>query len=255
MRRMRLGRWLALGLLLGAWPAGAAAGSSLTVFAASDLAFAFQELVPRFEQAHGVRVTVVLGSTGNLARQIEQGAPADVFFAADESFVESLVTRQVLVGQTATRYAEGRLVLAVSTRLGMPLATLGDLRDGRVRHVAIANPRHAPYGRAAKDALERAGVWAALQPKLVYGDNVRQALQYVQSGAADAGLVALSVAQVPEVRWTLIDGRLHAPLNQAAAVVRRAASPEVGLAFIRFVTGAAGREILRRHGFGLPGEF
>jgi molybdate transport system substrate-binding protein len=237
-------------LLLG----GAAAPPSLTVFAASDLAFAFRELAPRFEQATGARVTLVLGSTGNLAKQIEHGAPADVFFAADQVFVDDLVARDVLVAETRGLYAQGRIVLATARAAGPRLTGLAELLQARVRRVAIANPAHAPYGRAAEQALRAAGVWEAVKPKLVYGENIRHALQFVESGAAEAGIVALSVAGVPAIEHVPIDPALHAPLDQAVAVVRRSARPALALAFIRFVNGPEGRAVMTRYGFLLPGE-
>lgn len=247
-----LGGWL-LGLALaGAAPAAA---EPLTVFAAADLAFAFREIVPGVERALGVRVTLVLGSTGNLARQIEHGAPADVFFAANEAFLDGLLARGILVPESRALYARGRLALAAARR-GEPMLTgLRALADPRVRHVAIANPLHAPYGKAAEEALRRVGIWDAVRPKLVYGENVRHALQFIETGAAEAGLVAVSVANVPGVQWTLVDHRLHEPLNQVAAVVRRSPWPELGRAFIRFVTGTEGRAVMRRYGFLVPGEF
>lgn len=231
-----------------------AADAALTVFAAADLAFALREIVPRFEKALGARVTLVTGSTGNFAQQIRHGGPADVFFAADESFVDRLVAEGVLIRETRTLYAQGRLVLATARVFGAKLTELRGLLDPKIRHVAIANPVHAPYGRAAQEALRTARLWEALRPKLVYGENIRHALQFIQTGAAEAGIVALSVANVPEVQWTPVDPALHAPLNQAAAVVRRSPRPELALALIQFVVGAEGRPIMKRYGFVLPGE-
>ena len=230
--------WLAAG------PAAAADPPALTVFAAADLAFAFKEIVPRFEKALAARVTLVLGSTGNLASQIAHGAPADVFFAADEAFVDRLVERGALVRESRALYAQGRLVLATATALGRKLTELRGLADPEIRHVAIANPAHAPYGRAAEQALRTAGLWEAIRPKLVYGDNIRHALQFLQTGAAEAGLIALSIAEAPEIGWVNVDPSLHAPLNQATAVVRRSPRPELGLAFIQFVNGPEGRPIM-----------
>lgn len=247
-----------IGALLGSGGAAQSrtpAAPALTVFAASDLAFAFRELVPRFEKARGVTVTLVLGSTGNLARQIEHGAPADLFFAADQSFVERLMARGVLIPETQTLYAQGRIVLATAKRFGPKLNRLRDLVGPKVRRVAIANPLHAPYGKAAEEALRAAGVWEAVQFKLVYGENIRHALQFIQLGAAEAGIVALSVANVPELDWTPVEGGLYAPLNQAAAVAARSPHPELGVAFIDFVNAPEGRAIMRRFGFLLPGEF
>jgi len=239
---------------------GAATGRAadppgLTIFGAADLAFVLQELRPRFEKIVGVKVTLVLGSTGNLARQIEHGAPADLFFAANESFVDDLVARGAVIPQTRTLYAQGRIVLATPRVFGPRLADLRALAEPKVRRVAIANPQHAPYGKAAEEALRKVGVWDAVRPKLVYGENIRHTLQFLQTGAADAGIVALSVANVPEIEWVPIDSALHAPLNQVVAVVRRSARPEIALAFIQYVNGPEGRPIMKRYGFRLPGEF
>ena len=248
----------ALLLLAAVGPAGAqtgAPGVGVTVFAASDLAFAFQELVPRFEKALGVKVTLVLGSSGNFARQVEHGAPADAFFSADEQFVDRLVARGLVIRESRALYGQGRIVLATPRVADLRLRDLRQLLDPKVRRVAIANPVHAPYGRAAEEALRRAGVWEAVKPKLVYAENIRQALQYLQTGSVDAGIVALSIARVPEIDWAPIDPALHGPLNQAAGVVRASARPELALAFIQFVNGPEGRPIMKRYGFLLPGEF
>src|SRR2546427_483046 len=255
MRRPLLPALALAWLALGSGPARAAEPPPLTVFAAADLVFAFKEIVPRFEKALGVRVTLVLGSTGQLAQQIEHGGPADVFFAADQAFVDRLVAERVLLGETRALYAQGRIVLATARAIGWKLTELRDLTGPNVRHVAIANPAHAPYGKAAEEALRKAGVWDAVRPKLVYGENIRHTLQFLQTGAAEAGIVASSVANVPEIDWVPIDPRLHAPLNQATAVVRRSPRPELGLAFIQFVNGPDGRPIMKRYGFLLPGEF
>ena len=229
--------------------------AEVAVFGASDLALAFKEIVPKFERALGVKVTLVLGSTGTLAKQIEHGAPADVFFAADRTFIEELAVKGVVIPETRALYAQGRLVLATARSAGAKLTELRQLTDARIRHVAIANPAHAPYGRAAEQALRAVGVWDPVRAKLVYGENIRQALQFVESGAAEAGLIALSLANVPAIDYVVIDRTLHAPLNQSVAVVRRSRRPELGLAFIQFVNGAEGRPIMKRFGFLLPGEF
>lgn len=251
-------RWVGLAacLLLGASQGTVAAGPpALTVLGAADLAFAFKEIVPRFERATGAKVTLVLGSTGNLAKQVASGMPADVFFAANQSFIDDLIDQGHAIRETRALYAQGRIVLATAKAFGPKLAGLRDLGDPRVRRVAIANPQHAPYGRAAEDALRAVGLWEALRPKLVYGENIRHTLQFLQTGAVDAGIVALSVADVPEIAWVLIDAALHTPLNQAVAVLRRSAQPELALEFIRFVNGPEGRPIMKRYGFLLPGEF
>jgi molybdate transport system substrate-binding protein len=254
MRRITL---LALGLVLAAGPAALAqpALPAITVYAAADLEMAFREIKPLFEKATGARVTLVMGSTGNLAKQIEHGAPADVFFAANESFVDDLLAAGTVIPQTRALYAQGRLVLATPAASAVAVRELSDLLKPEVRRVAIANPAHAPYGRAAEEALESVGVWERLKPKLVYGENIRHTLQFIETGAVEAGIVALSVAGVPGVRYVPIDPKLHKPLNQVAAVVKRSARPELGLGFIQFLNGPEGRPIMKRYGFLLPGEF
>jgi molybdate transport system substrate-binding protein len=254
MRRIIL---LALVLVLAAGPAALAqpVSPAITVYAAADLDMAFREIKPLFEKAAGARVILVMGSTGNLAKQIEHGAPADVFFAANESFVDDLQTANAVIPQTRALYAQGRIVLATPTKSTVAVRELADLLKPEVRRVAIANPAHAPYGRAAQEALESVGVWERLKPKLVYGENIRHTLQFVETGAVEAGIVALSVAGVPDVRYVPIDPKLHKPLNQVAAVVKRSARPELGVAFIQFLNGPEGRPIMKRYGFLLPGEF
>jgi molybdate transport system substrate-binding protein len=236
-------------------PTAAQPASPLTVFAASDLALAFQEIVPRFEKATGSSVTLVLGSSGNFAQQIENGAPADVFFSADVGFIDRLVQRGFIIPQTRAVYGQGRIVLATAKSAGPKLTDLRQLLDQRVRHVSIANPVHAPYGKAAEQALRAVGLWDSVKAKLVYAENIRQALQYIQTGAVEAGIVALAIAGVPEIEWVAIDPTLHAPLNQAAGVLRRSGRPELGTALVQFVNGAEGRPIMKRFGFMLPGEF
>src|SRR5438128_8679450 len=238
--------FLALGLVLAAGSGARAqpVAPAITVYAASDLDMAFREVKPIFEKATGTRVTLVMGSTGNLAKQIEHGAPADVFFAANASFVDDL--QGAVIPQTRALYAQGRIVLATPTKSTVVVRELADLLKPEVRRVAIANPAHAPYGRAAQEALESAGVWERLKPKLVYGENIRHTLQFVETGAVEAGIVALSVAGVPDVRYVPIDPKLHKPLNQVAAVVKRSARPELGVAFIQFLNGPEGRPIMKR---------
>ena len=251
--------WLALGQVLAVAVAAPASAQPrpqpLTVFGAADLAFAFREIAPLFEKATGTTVTLVLGSTGTLAKQIEHGAPADVFFAANESFIEDLRQKGAIIRETRALYAQGRIVLATSTKTGVTVSDLRDLVHPEIRRIAIANPAHAPYGRAAQEALEAAGLWERIRPKLVYGENIRHTLQFVETGAVEAGIVALSVANVPEVRSVPIDPKRHNPLNQMAAVVKRSPRPELGLAFLAFVNGPEGRPIMKRYGFLLPGEF
>ena len=230
------------------------ASTPLMVFAASDLGPVFKQLVPQFEQKTKTSVTLVLGSTGMLAQQIRNGAPADVFFAANESFINGLVAENLTVPKSRVLYARGRVATVALKSSGMRVESLADLADARVRRIAIANPQHAPYGLAAKEALEAAGLWKAVQPKMVFGENVQQAVQFVRSGSAEAGVVARSVADTPDLDWKLVDERMHAPLDQMAVVLARTKQVEASAAFLAFVNSGAARVVMRRFGFLLPGE-
>lgn len=250
-----------LGIWLLAVPCSGLAGqgvppqrpSELVVAAAADLVFAFREIVPAFERGHRAKVTLTLGSTGRLARQIEHGAPFDVFFAANMDFVEALREKGHVRPEGVEPYAQGLIVLATHTKRP-PLARLDDLTQDTVTRVAIAHPAHAPYGMAAKEALAKAGLWERVRPKLVYGENINQALQFLRTENVDAAILALSVAQVPEIRSVPIDRSVYRPIIQGVAVTTRAREPDMARAFIRFVTSSEGRSIMKRFGFVLPGE-
>ena len=225
----------------------------LLVAAAADLVFALRETVPLFEKEHQAKVTLMFGSSGQLAQQIQHGAPVDVFFAANVAYVEDLRGKGAVLPDSVEPYAQGQIVLAIQKSRPL-LATIQDLTRDDVKRIAIANPEHAPYGTAAREALISAGVWLRVQPKMVYGENIRQTLQFLQTRNVDAAILALSVAQVPEVRYTIIDQKLYAPMIQAAAVTKRSKHPDLARAFIRFVNGTEGRPIMKRFGFLLPGE-
>jgi molybdate transport system substrate-binding protein len=228
---------------------------SLTVFAASDLTPVLQQLIPEFEKVSHAHVTLVPGSTGTLAQQIRNGAPADVFFAADETAVNDLNAAGLVRPDTRRVYARGRLALVtLAAGASTPVSTLKDLTKPGVRRIAMANPAHAPYGLAAQQALQKAGLWDTLHPKLVYGENVQQAIQFVQSGAADAGLVARSLASRQDLTFTLVDPLLYAPLNQTAVALRRSTQPALAVSFLDFVNGPRGRAMLKAYGFLIPGE-
>ncbi len=222
--------------------------------AAADLQFAFSEIATLFEQDTHYKVRLVFGSTGQLVQQIENGAPYDLIASANIAYVDRLAEQNLVLTDSVALYAQGRIVLAVNRASGVSVIALDDLRKTEISHIAMANPEHAPYGLAAKQALQTSGVWEDVQNKIVYAENVRQALQYIQSGDAQAGIIALSVANVPEISWTLIDDSLHEPLDQALAVTSSSAHPELAAQFAAYINGEKGRPIMRRYGFILPGE-
>ncbi|MDR7414944.1 MAG: molybdate ABC transporter substrate-binding protein [Armatimonadota bacterium] len=250
---------LAAVLSASAAPVGTQPAEGLLVAAAADLRYAFEEVGQAFRARAGIPVTFSFGSSGQLAQQVENGAPFDAFFSANEAFVHRLAERGFVVPDSVQLYAVGRVVLWVRRESPLPVERgLSVLLDPRVRYVAIANPEHAPYGEAARQALVNGGVYDRVRPKLVYGENVSLTLQLVQSGNADVGIVALSLALAPPVarggRFWLIPDRLHEPIRQAAGVVARSTQQEQARAFLAFVVGPAGRPVMRRYGFVLPGE-
>ena len=225
---------------------------TLIVFAAADLSRAFEELGARYRALTGIAVTLVLNSSGTLALQIEQGAPADLFFAANVDYVRRLSEQHLVLPGSVTRYARGELVLAWPVGASVAPRRLEDLLRDEVRRIAIANPDHAPYGQAAREALTAAGMWDRLQPKVVLGENVRQAVQYVQTDAVEAGLVSRALADTPELAWVPVDPRLYNPLDQAAGVIATSGHSRAAAEFLAFVIGADGWSVMERYGFERP---
>lgn len=224
------------------------------VLAAADLQFALTDIAKLYEQATGRKITLSFGSTGTFASQIENGAPGDLFFAADQSYIDGLDKKGLLRPDTRQLYATGRIVLAPAKGAATP-QTLEDLLKPEYKKIAIANPDHAPYGAAAKAALQKRGIWEQLQPKIVLGENIAQTFQFVQTGNADAGIVALSVALgAPGIPYTIIDTTLYPPLQQEAAILKVSKQPEVARDFLAFINGVQGRPIMKKYGFILPNE-
>ncbi len=225
----------------------------IRVAAASDMQFVLKEIATRFERETGHRLVLQFGSSGNLSRQIRQGLAVDVFLSADESYVLQLAEAG-LTRDRGSYYGKGRVVLVVPRASALVLdERLEGVRAqiGAVQRFAIANPEHAPYGRAAREALQGLGLWDLLRPRLVLGENVSQATQFVAGGAAQAGITALSMVRAPEVdavtRHQLLPESLHAPLLQRLVVLKqaRAEAPR----FAKFLGRADVRELLRRNGF------
>ncbi len=232
-------------------PRVARAGERLTIAAAADLSFALKEIGAAFEREAHVTPVLSFGSTGNFTRQIEEGAPFDVFLSADLAHVDELKKGGFVLSDSVTVYAHGRIVLVSNRKSIKGKIGISDLAGPGVKRVAIANPAHAPYGIAAKEALKNAGVWDRIKDKLVYGENVRQTLQYVQTGDAEAGIVALSIADVPEVEYTVIDPALYAPIDQAASIIKTTKEEKAARQFIAFIKSPSGKKILEKYGFGV----
>lgn len=232
-------------------------GEPLRVAAASDLATAFPEVGKAFEAATGRKVDFSFGSTGLLSKQISEGAPYDVFAAANLSYVDEVVRAEACDGATKQLYAKGRIVMWSTDKNLLP-ATLDGLRNTKLAKIAIANPDHAPYGLAAQQALAKAGVWADVKPRAVYGENVQQAMMFAQSGNAEVAIVALSLAlEHKDGSYVLIDAELHAPLDQAMVICKGGSAgnkPNEARAFMDFVASEPGHAIMRKYGFLLPGE-
>jgi len=255
--QLKVGGSLVLALTLVLALAPVAGAGSLTIAAASDLQFAMREIVAGFRDAHpDDSVEVIYGSSGKFSAQIANGAPFDMFFSADISYPRAL-EQQGLTSGPAQPYAVGRIVLwSLKPELGR--LSLRELPTAAIRKFAIANPDHAPYGKRALEALEYANVWMAMAPKLVRGENIAQAAQFIDSGAADAGIVALSLVLAPGMQgrgaWTLIPDAWHAPLEQGYVITRRATGNPLAAAFAAWIDSAAAQAVMRRYGFVLPGE-
>ena len=229
----------------------------IRVAAAADLKFALDEIATSFKQANPAdEVDIIYGSSGKFFTQIQQGAPYDLYFSADIAFPRDLAQ----AGYAATEvrpYAVGRIVLWSADRDASRMQ-LADLTDPTITRIAIANPRHAPYGQRAEEALRAAGLWEQLEPKLVFGENVAQTAQFVQSGNAQVGIIALSLALSPTLvtmgGYGPIPDHLHQPLEQGYIITKRAADKALARRFADHMGSATARAVMTRYGFVLPGE-
>jgi molybdate transport system substrate-binding protein len=248
--------WIVLSLVLFfVVPLGA---QTLRIAAAADLQLAMNDLAGRYGKATGQKVSVSFGSSGNFRTQIENGAPFDLFFSADGRYPKLLISAGLADADTFYVYAHGRLVLWSPAGVNLQLEKRGlrALSDSRVTKIAIANPEHAPYGRAAVAALQKAGLYEEVKPKLVYGENISQAAQFAQSGSAQVGILALSLTYADSMKsgecWE-VPAELYPALEQAAVVVHAAANKRAAQAFLEYVKGPEAKEILARYGFMLEG--
>jgi molybdate transport system substrate-binding protein len=245
-------------LLLGLAASVAVAGESVTVAAAADLQYALSEIADDFTRETGQKIGLVFGSSGKLAIQIRNGGPFQIFFSADEEYVLQLHT-DGFAPDEGVLYAIGRIVLFASPRSQVEVD--GDLKglaialgDGRIKRLAIANPDHAPYGKRAEEVLRHHGLWENVKPKLVYGENVGQTAQFVIAGAAEAGIIALSLAKSPPMeklgRYAVIPADWHTPLKQRMVLLKGAGN--AAKAFYAYLRREPARKVFSRYGFTLP---
>jgi molybdate transport system substrate-binding protein len=230
----------------------------LTIAAASDLNFAFKELIGEFEKKTSVTVKLSLGSSGTFFSQIQNGAPFDLYFSADIRYPQKLEENGHAVPGTLYRYAVGRIVIWAPKSSPIPIEEKGvdALLDPSIRKIAIANPKHAPYGRAAVSAMEHYKIYDQVKDKLVLGENISQTAQFIESGASDIGIIALALALAPPMKsagkyWE-VPADAHPALEQGAVILKRAKNMEAAKAFVEFLKSQQGQDVMARYGFTLP---
>lgn len=235
----------------------AAHAEKVTIAAAADLKFAMDEIVATFKKANPAdEVEVIYGSSGKFHTQIQQGAPYDLYFSADIAFPRELVKAGFAASEVKP-YAFGRIVLW-SAGMDASKMTLASLTDPKIVRIAIANPKHAPYGKRAEEALRASGLWDKVEPKLVYGENIAHTAQFVQTGNAQVGIIALALAVNPELAskggYWLIPDNLHEPLEQAFIITKRAEGSALARRFADYMGSKPARAVMTKYGFVLPGE-
>lgn len=245
-------------LLLFLMVGGLGNAQEITVAAASDLQFAFHDVGERFERETGKHVKLIFGSSGNFFAQLQNGAPFDVFFSADIDYPKRLEAAGLTVPGTLYPYAIGRIVLWVPTQSKLDLNRgLQVLVDPSIHKVAIANPEHAPYGRAAVAALRHENIYDQVSAKFVLGENISQTATFVVSGNADIGIVALSLAVAPSMkdkgRYAEIPAADHPAIEQAAVILKSSTHQDIARQFIQYLKTSAIQELLRGYGFTVPG--
>lgn len=229
-----------------------AAQRALHIAAASDLAYCLPEIQRAFERQHpGVVIKTSFGASGNFVAQIRKGAPFDVFMSADANYPNALIAARLAEAATLLHYATGHIALWSARPLPDIENGLMILTRPGIRRIAIANPSHAPYGQAAQRTLEAAGIWSAIEHKIVRGENIAQTMQFVQSGSADIGIVAVSLLKQPAlngVRYFEIPQHYYPPIKQYAVVTREGASSPTARQFVIFLGSAEAQTLFARFG-------
>ncbi|MEJ2010771.1 MAG: molybdate ABC transporter substrate-binding protein [Anaerolineales bacterium] len=252
MRKVRWGQNLSVMVLITMLALAScqqAAKDGLSIAAAASLNPVFQVLADRYEQVSGETITVSFSSTGALAEQLRNGGPFDVFAAADAEHIDQLIQEGVLSAPTRTVFGYGQLVLLVSPDFNREIRSSDQLLDARVRRIAIANPDYAPYGVAARQYLEHFGLWHQLQAKIIYAETVRQAAVFVQTGNADAGLVARSVVTPGEDVFLLLPETSYAPIEHVAAVRSESPHASAAMGFLEYLLTPDTTSLLEQYGF------
>jgi molybdate transport system substrate-binding protein len=245
-------------LSLAIWiPIPAQAAGEITIAAAADLTFAFQDVVARFEKQTGSHAKLSYGSSGNFFSQIQNGAPFDLFFSADIDYPKKLVDAGLAEPGSLYPYATGKLVVWVPNQSKLDLSRgLAVLLDPSIDKIAIANPAHAPYGRAAVSAMQHEGIYDKVKAKLVLGENISQTAQFVESGNADVGILALSLAVAPPMkekgRYVEIPAQDYPPIIQAAVILKSSHNKELAEQFLKFLKEPATISLMEQYGFIVP---
>jgi molybdate transport system substrate-binding protein len=225
---------------------------SITIAAASNLTDTFEELGPGFTSATGVRVVVSFGATADLAKQIEHGAPFDVFLAADAEHVEQLDSKGLLAPDSRKNYARGRLVMWLPASSKLAAQRIEDITGKEFERIAIAKPDVAPYGRAAEETLRALGIWDEIKTKVVYSQTVSQAKQYAATGNAEIAFIPLALVKPGEGRYIQVGAELHRPIDQAIGIVKESGKQDSARRFVEFLMSTEGQQLLAKHGYDPP---
>ena len=226
--------------------------TELTIAAAANLTDAFAEIGPRFTSKTGIKVVFSFGATADLAKQIENGAPFDVFASADSEHVEQLETKGLLTPGSRAIYARGRLVMWLPPNSNLKADRIEDITAKSFERIAIAKPDVAPYGRATVESLQALGIWNEIEGRVIYGQNVSQTKQYVATGNAEVAFIPLALVKTGEGKYIEVSDELHHPLDQALGIVKESTNQTAARKFVEFLLSPEGRELLTQKGYRMP---
>jgi molybdate transport system substrate-binding protein len=239
--------------------AGLCSAQEITVAAAADLQFAMQEIGTRFQQESGKTVKLIFGSSGNFAQQLQNGAPFDMFFSANLDYPKQLETAGLTEPGSFYQYAVGKIVVWVPNDSKLDLSSgLKALLDPSIKKIAIANPQHAPYGKAAVAALQKESIYDQVKDKFVLGENISQTASFVASGAADVGIIALSLALSPNMkdkgRYAEVPASDYPAIEQACVILRSSKNKDIAQQFEQFIQSPPTKELFKKYGFAIPNQ-